>query len=98
MRRADFRGCDSCFVNEAESDREQTKGRPVVDPFMAAAESIDRQAFFQMRLLLAFPRPRMNGEGELMLAGRRVRNGRPRDLDVLCDHTGVHDACVDGQV
>jgi len=26
MRDADFRGRDSCFANEAESDREQAKG------------------------------------------------------------------------
>jgi len=105
MRGAGFCGRDSCFGNEAESDREQTKGRPSARLFSVAVPSIDRHALFhvrllifQVRLLMASARPSLDGKGEFMLARRDVRNGRLRHLDTFCDHTGIHDARIDCQI
>src|SRR6478609_6652329 len=54
--------------------------------------------WLRVRLLAAWTRPGLNSEGELMLTGRRVRNGSPRRLDAPCDHAGAHDASVDCQI
>ncbi|WP_431203127.1 hypothetical protein ACQ86E_30570 [Bradyrhizobium betae] len=61
------------------------------------SRSIDRQCLLERLLLVASPRPRLNGEGKLMLTRGHVRDGRLRHLDALRDRTGVNDPCVDRQ-